>query len=329
MGRNGVTPEAAEKVLRRSNTLIATMMVKMGDADAMLCGLVGRFDRHLAHLDRRFQAASPMPSAWPPSMPCCWKGAPCSSQTPTSTKTPAPKSWPTSPGWRPKKSQRFGIPPKVAFCSHSNYGSSTRKSALKVRQARDLFCAQHPHIECDGEIARRCRFGRKRARARLAGVVLHGEANILICPNLDAANILFECAQNHRLPRHHHWPRADGRGRLGPHHHAIVHGAPHRQYDCPGGRQSPANRLNQPVPAAQASGFPPFSLCKMALLVKRGKAVAGTPCLNTLVQAVPKCLARHAIGWVGRAVECTSLENWRGCKSFQGFESLTHRQNTF
>lgn len=52
MGRNGVTPENAKSAVRRSNTLIAALMVHLGDADAMLCGLVGRFDSHLEHIEK-------------------------------------------------------------------------------------------------------------------------------------------------------------------------------------------------------------------------------------------------------------------------------------
>ena len=87
--------------------------------------------------------------------------------------------------------QRFGVPAKVAFLSHSMYGSSSRPSALKMRKARDLFVAAAPHIECDGEMHGDAALS-EAVRGRIVEEgTLHGEANVLICPNLDAANILF------------------------------------------------------------------------------------------------------------------------------------------
>jgi malate dehydrogenase (oxaloacetate-decarboxylating)(NADP+) len=87
--------------------------------------------------------------------------------------------------------QRFGLPPKVAFLSHSLYGSSRRKSALKMRQAFELFSKLAPHIECDGELQGDAALSEDMRHTILMDGKLHGEANILICPNLDAANILF------------------------------------------------------------------------------------------------------------------------------------------
>ena len=87
--------------------------------------------------------------------------------------------------------RRFGLPPKVAFLSHSNYGSSNRPSARKMRHARDLFVAMAPDIECDGEIQGDAALSSDIRHTALLGSSLTGEANILICPNLDAANILF------------------------------------------------------------------------------------------------------------------------------------------
>ncbi|MDP2742651.1 MAG: phosphate acyltransferase, partial [Hydrogenophaga sp.] len=87
--------------------------------------------------------------------------------------------------------QRFGLPPKVAFLSHSSYGSSKRASAKKMRAARDIFVARHPEIECDGEL-----HGDAALEPAIRGVylpesTLTGSANLLICPNLDSANILY------------------------------------------------------------------------------------------------------------------------------------------
>ena len=87
--------------------------------------------------------------------------------------------------------RRFGLPPKVAFLSHSNYGSSNRKSAVKMRQAHEMFCRMAPDVECDGELHGDAALSATIRRNALMDSKLEGEANILICPNLDAANILF------------------------------------------------------------------------------------------------------------------------------------------
>jgi malate dehydrogenase (oxaloacetate-decarboxylating)(NADP+) len=87
--------------------------------------------------------------------------------------------------------QRFGMPPKVAFLSHSMYGSSKRKSAVKMRQAYELFRKMAPDVECDGELHGDAALSEDMRNNILLGGGLQGEANILICPNLDAANILF------------------------------------------------------------------------------------------------------------------------------------------
>ena len=79
----------------------------------------------------------------------------------------------------------------MAFLSHSNYGSSTRPSALKMRRARDIFRELAPDIECDGELQGDVALNENLRRTSLQDATLTGEANLLICPNLDSANILF------------------------------------------------------------------------------------------------------------------------------------------
>jgi malate dehydrogenase (oxaloacetate-decarboxylating)(NADP+) len=79
----------------------------------------------------------------------------------------------------------------VAFLSHSNYGSSNRASACKMRAARDLFKAACPGVECDGDMQGDAALSEDIRHHALLDSTLSGPANILICPNLDAANILF------------------------------------------------------------------------------------------------------------------------------------------
>jgi malate dehydrogenase (oxaloacetate-decarboxylating)(NADP+) len=85
----------------------------------------------------------------------------------------------------------FGLPPKVAFVSHSNYGSSNRESARRAREAYEIFRRMAPDVECDGEMHGDAAILEAIRRENLMDSSLHGEANILVCPNIDAANILF------------------------------------------------------------------------------------------------------------------------------------------
>jgi malate dehydrogenase (oxaloacetate-decarboxylating)(NADP+) len=87
--------------------------------------------------------------------------------------------------------RRFGMPAKVAFLSHSMYGSSQRASARRVRAARDLFVARAPEIECDGELQGDAALSEAIRGGALSENSLTGAANLLVLPNLDAANILF------------------------------------------------------------------------------------------------------------------------------------------
>jgi malate dehydrogenase (oxaloacetate-decarboxylating)(NADP+) len=87
--------------------------------------------------------------------------------------------------------RRFGLPPKVGFLSHSIYGSSNRPSARRMRQARDLFVQAAPDIECDGEMHGDAALSETVRRSYLPDTTLSGSANLLVLPNIDAANILF------------------------------------------------------------------------------------------------------------------------------------------
>jgi malate dehydrogenase (oxaloacetate-decarboxylating)(NADP+) len=87
--------------------------------------------------------------------------------------------------------RRFGMPPKVAFLSHSIYGSSQRPSARRMRAARELFVKLAPDIECDGELQGDAALTEPIRHSYLTEMGYTGAANLLVLPNIDAANILF------------------------------------------------------------------------------------------------------------------------------------------
>jgi malate dehydrogenase (oxaloacetate-decarboxylating)(NADP+) len=190
MGRDGVTPETAKSAVRRSNTLIAALMVKLGDADAMLSGLVGRFDRHLDHIETVLGHKAGADRLATVNAVMLEDRTLFIADT-YINEDPTAEELAQIAKMAADEVARFGIPPKVAFLSHSNYGSSSRKSALKMRAARNLFAAANPGIECDGEMHGDAALDAKVRERTLLDSSLSGEANVLICPNLDAANILF------------------------------------------------------------------------------------------------------------------------------------------
>ena len=191
MKRDGATPEMAKAAVRRSNTIIASLMVKLGDADAMICGLVGTYETHLERIhhilghspDAKQYAA--LNALMTPNNGTLFITDTYVNEDPTAEDL-ADIAWAAV-----QEVQRFGIPPKVAFLSHSSFGSSKRASARKMRAARDLFVARHPDIECDGELHGDAALEPKVRNTYLQDSTLTAPANLLVCPNIDAANILY------------------------------------------------------------------------------------------------------------------------------------------
>ncbi len=192
MKRNGATPEVAKAAVRRSNTIIASLMVKLGDADAMICGLVGLYETHLERIHsiigrqagaNDYAALNALMTHQGP----LFIADTYVNENPTAEQL-ADIAWMSV-----QEVQRFGIPAKVAFLSHSSYGSSKRPSARKMREARDLFVARHPEIECDGELHGDAALepGIRKTYMAEGESTLSGSANLLVCPNIDAANILY------------------------------------------------------------------------------------------------------------------------------------------
>jgi malate dehydrogenase (oxaloacetate-decarboxylating)(NADP+) len=189
MGRNGITPEASKAAVRRSNTLIGALSVYLGDADAMLCGMVGRFEHHLEHVRnvtgcRTGEGFATLNALMLPERTLFIADTYVNEDPDAELLARIAKM-------AAAEVRRFGLPPKVAFLSHSNFGSSTRGSATKMRKARDLFLQLAPDVECDGELQGDAALSEKVRRDSLMDTTLSGEANLLICPNLDSANILF------------------------------------------------------------------------------------------------------------------------------------------
>jgi len=190
MGRDGVSPEAAKAAVRRSTTLISSLLLKRGDADAMLCGLHGRFDTHFDYV-KQVIGAKPGTTTM-----ATMNALMLDQHTLFITDTfvndvPTAEELAEIAHMAAEEVRRFGVPPKVAFLSHSMFGTSNRPSAKRMRAARDLFVQRAPDIECDGEMHGDAALSEHIRTNILPDSTLKGSANLLVLPNIDAANILF------------------------------------------------------------------------------------------------------------------------------------------
>ena len=189
-GRDGITPEMAKAAVRRSNTLIAALSVRLGHADGMLCGLVGRYEQHLDQVrdviglrgDAHHFAALNALMLDPHTLFIADTFV---------NEDPDAETLAEIAVMSAEAVAQFGLEPRVAFLSHSTYGASTRASARKMRAARDLFVKRMPGVQADGEVQGDAALSEDVRASFLPQNTLQGSANLLICPNLDAANILF------------------------------------------------------------------------------------------------------------------------------------------
>jgi malate dehydrogenase (oxaloacetate-decarboxylating)(NADP+) len=189
-GRDGVNPEFAKQRLRSDTTLIGTMLLRRGDVDAMLCGIVGRYGEHLHHvgdvigLEPGARGFATMNVLLLPNHTLFLSDTyinedPDAEQLAEITLMAA------------SEVRRFGIVPKVALLSHSNFGSVKSASARKVAQARRIIEMKAPELEVDGEMHGDAALSQAIRDRHYPDCRLKGEANLLIMPNLDAANIAF------------------------------------------------------------------------------------------------------------------------------------------
>jgi malate dehydrogenase (oxaloacetate-decarboxylating)(NADP+) len=191
MVRHGVTPSLAKEALRRKPTVIGAILLKLGYADGLLCGMTGQYKHHLGVIRQVIgkrpgvQTLAAMDYLMLPgrSLFICdthINDNPSAEEVAEMTLTAADQV------------RRFGIHPKVALLSHSNFGSSSSESARKMGRAAALLCARSPHdLEIDGEMRGDSALSDDIRREANPESPLKGEANLLVMPNIDAANIAF------------------------------------------------------------------------------------------------------------------------------------------
>ena len=190
-GRRGVTPELARTLVRTTPTVIAALAVVRGDADTMVCGVEGRFIRHLRHIRTIIGIAPGVRDVSALSMLLTPKGAffLCDTQV---TLDPAAEDLAEMALLASAHVRRFGIEPKVALLSHSDFGSRDDEAATKMRRTLALIREKAPDLMVDGEMEGDSALVPEMRERVLPGSRLQGVANILVMPNLDAANIGYQ-----------------------------------------------------------------------------------------------------------------------------------------
>ncbi len=188
MSRQGMTPKAAQTRVRANTTVVASMMLHRGDADAMLCGTFGTYGKHLQLAEEIIGRKKGSPVVGALTVLILPQGTIFLTDTHVNFDPTAEQLCELGK-LAADEIRRFGIQPKAAFLSHSNFGSSNTPSAKKVREATAMFMERYPDIEADGEMHADAALDEKVRLDLLPDSKLTGTANLLICPNLDSANI--------------------------------------------------------------------------------------------------------------------------------------------
>ena len=188
--RKGVTPQFAKVEMRRRFTLIGAMMIHLGDADGMICGTFGSNDQHLQYID---QIIGKRPGA---NVYAAMNGLILQNRQVFIVDThvnldPSADEIAEITVMAADELRRFGIAPKVALLSHSNFGSSAGVSAVKMRDALALIQTRAPELEVDGEMHGDSALDASVRKSLFPNSRLTGEANLLVMPNMDAANIAY------------------------------------------------------------------------------------------------------------------------------------------
>ena len=190
MERTGVTEQIAKIEMRRRLTLIGSMLLHKGDVDGLICGTWGTTAHHLTYIDRVIGRREGVKNY------ACMNGLLLPGRQVFLLDThvnydPTAEQLAEITAMAAAEMLRFGIKPKVALLSHSNFGSSEQPSALKMRRTLELLREQTPWLEVDGEMHGDVALDPLARAAIMPRSTLTGEANLLVLPNIDAANISY------------------------------------------------------------------------------------------------------------------------------------------
>ncbi|AUL46370.1 NADP-dependent malic enzyme [Bordetella trematum] len=190
MCRRGITKEMARVEMRRRMTLIGAMMVRLGDADGMVCGSVGAYHDHLRFVD---EVIGKRPGAKTyAAMNILLLDQRMVALVDTHVNDdPSAEQIAEFTIAAAEEMKRLNLAPKAALLSRSNFGTGSSASGAKMREALELVRAQAPELEIDGEMHGDCALDEALRLRILPSSSLKGEANLLVCPNVDAGNIAY------------------------------------------------------------------------------------------------------------------------------------------
>ncbi len=189
-GRKGITPSFAKIEMRRRLTLISSMMVHKGEADGLICGTWGNTHLHLHYIDLVI-GRRPGAKVYAAMNGLLLPGRQVMLVDTHVNLDPSAEEVAEITLMAAEEMRRFGVIPKVALLSHSNFGSSQAASAVKMREALEILHMRAPDLEVDGEMHGDCAFDPSLRASLMPQSTLSGEANLLVFPNLDSANIAY------------------------------------------------------------------------------------------------------------------------------------------
>ncbi|MDG5975841.1 malic enzyme [Hydrogenophaga taeniospiralis CCUG 15921] len=196
--RKGVTAQLAKIEMRRRLTLIGSMLLHKGEVDGMICGTWGSTHNHLEYIDQvigKREGGSPS-TAQDVRIYACMNGLMLPGRQVFLVDThvnydPTPEQLCEITVMAAEEMLRFGLQPKAALLSHSNFGSSNQPTAIKMRRTLELLREQAPWLEADGEMHGDVALDATARLAMMPNSTLQGDANLLVLPNIDAANIAY------------------------------------------------------------------------------------------------------------------------------------------
>ena len=196
--RKGITVQMAKIEMRRRLTLIGAMLLHKGYVDGMLCGTWGTTQQHLHYINQVIGRRRGGSLATPQDVPvyACMNGLMLPGRQVFLVDThvnddPTAEELCEITAMAAEEMRRFGVQPKAALLSHSNFGTSDHPSAVKMRRTLSLLREQAPWLEADGEMHGDLALDSAARTALMPRTTLTGEANLLVLPNIDAANIAY------------------------------------------------------------------------------------------------------------------------------------------